>query len=1214
MRLLSRPRTERSRSVGLQLRIGLLAILGLSVAFGAFAFLGLRAVEEFSAQIQNERLAVARSIAGELDRSLDHTLHMLALAAARDGVDPADDDPEPERHALHDAYLLAQLPTYRMLLLDRDGRVLLAEPVNPGLIGLDLSGQAFVQEGLRGRSSVSDALPAALLGQPVVALSVPVRDAQGEVAGLLVQAVDLLAPGLGELLHQAQASETGYAQLVDGQGTVIAATRPETLLREWEHRPVAASLLAAKQPQVSVYPAAGSQKGADLLAFAPLSTAGWGVSVEQEVDEALAPIQRLRRQFLSLGLAVLLTALLLVWVTTGQVVRPVRELTAAARRIAGGELDGPIPPTLGGRGAGEDEIGELARAFEEMRANIQRRTAELESLREVSLDITAQLELSGLLRGIVRRAAELLGATGGALYLYHSEQEELKLVVSHNLGADYAGTRQALGEGAMGRVAQTGEPIIVQDYAQWEGRSPQYVEGPWHAVMAVPLVSRGRLIGAIGIVDADPARQFTSADLRLLDLFARQAAIAIENARLLERERQQRQLAEALHEAGVVLSSTLNFETVLDCLLEQIARVIPYDAANIMLVEEGRSRVARLRGYEQFGEQTVRDIASLSFEIARTANLRRMAETGQPLIIPDTAADPEWVKVEAAPFVRSWAGAPIMIQDQVIAFFSLDKVEPHFYRPEHARYLAAFAGQAAMALQNARLHEAERQRAAEAETLQRATAALISTLELEELLAQVLENLERVVRYDSATVMLVEKDSLRVAAARGFPETAWPLEVTISAADDPFYQEARATRRPVILSDAQADPRFRRLGGTGYVRGWICAPLLVKDQVIGVLTVDNREPASYTAAEAAIVQTFAHHAALAVENARIYHSERRRAAQLAAINAIGKQATLLEPEQLFQAIVRSIQDNFGYYRVGLHLVDHTAQETIKVAAAGAEAEVVPMGHRQQFGQGMIGQVAQTGEQLLVRDSRRDPRHLALHQTAARSALAMPVKVGDELVAVLNMESDQVDAFDEEDVMALETLSDQLAVAIKNARLHQQISHQAITDGLTGLYNVRYFYQTLEKELERSRRYGHHCSLIMLDLDNFKKYNDRFGHLAGDDLLRELADLIREVSRWTDTAARYGGEEFAVILPETDGDQARVLAERLRQTVRDHEFVVRETQRLGRITISVGVAGYPKDGEDVETLVEAADKALLRAKEGKDRVCVAGEAALRFDRS
>ena len=311
---------------------------------------------------------------------------------------------------------------------------------------------------------------------------------------------------------------------------------------------------------------------------------------------------------------------------------------------------------------------------------------------------------------------------------------------------------------------------------------------------------------------------------------------------------------------------------------------------------------------------------------------------------------------------------------------------------------------------------------------------------------------------------------------------------------------------------------------------------------------------------------------------------------------------------LFQVIVRSIRGEFGCYRVGLHLVDHEAQETTKVAAAGAEAEVIPKGHRQKFGEGMIGRVAQTGERLLVRDIRRGPDYLALHQTAAQSALAVPVKVGGELVAVLNIESDRLDAFDEEDVMALDTLSDQLAMAIKNARLHQQILHQATTDGLTGLYNVRYFYQALEKELARSRRYGHRCSLIMLDLDDFKKYNDRYGHLAGDDLLRELAGLMHGEARQTDTAARYGGEEFAVIMPEAGGAQAKALAERLWETVRDHEFVVRETQRVGRITVSLGMATYPEDASDVEELVNAADMALLRAKEEKDRVCVAGEAA------
>ncbi len=172
-------------------------------------------------------------------------------------------------------------------------------------------------------------------------------------------------------------------------------------------------------------------------------------------------------------------------------------------------------------------------AAERQRAN------ELEALRTTMADITAELELSALLQAIVERATLLLAATGGELGLYEEASREIRIVVSHNLDKDYVGTRHAIGEGAMGRVAQHREPLIIEDYHTWEGRAPQYAHIPIRASMAAPLMVGDRLVGVITIHTTDPTRQFSPADLHLLDLFAQQAAIAIENARLYEQAQQE---------------------------------------------------------------------------------------------------------------------------------------------------------------------------------------------------------------------------------------------------------------------------------------------------------------------------------------------------------------------------------------------------------------------------------------------------------------------------------------------------------------------------------------------------------------------------------------------------------------------------------------------------------------------------------------------------
>jgi len=170
--------------------------------------------------------------------------------------------------------------------------------------------------------------------------------------------------------------------------------------------------------------------------------------------------------------------------------------------------------------------------------------------------------------------------------------------------------------------------------------------------------------------------------------------------------------------------------------------------------------------------------------------------------------------------------------------------------------------------------------------------------------------------------------------------------------------------------------------------------------------------------------------------------------------------------------------------------------------------------------------------------------------------------------------------------------------------YEKAVNNAITDGLTGLYNHAYFKSFLVLELKKSLRHGYPVALIMLDIDDFKKYNDRMGHLTGDIILRELGPLITKNVRETDLAARYGGEEFAVILPYAGNREAYDTAERIRRQISCHTFIQEASSLAGRITVSLGIASYPSDADTVRDLIYRADLMLLKAKrDGKNRICV-----------
>ena len=222
----------------------------------------------------------------------------------------------------------------------------------------------------------------------------------------------------------------------------------------------------------------------------------------------------------------------------------------------------------------------------------------------------------------------------------------------------------------------------------------------------------------------------------------------------------------------------------------------------------------------------------------------------------------------------------------------------------------------------------------------------------------------------------------------------------------------------------------------------------------------------------------------------------------------------------------------------------------------------------------------------------------------KTSICAPMMPRGSAPGLLIVGSHTPSVYKEEDASLVQSLAHYAALAVENSRLYESVRQQALTDGLTGLYNVRHLYIELEQELLRCDRYKNKLSMLMCDLDNFKQYNDRYGHLAGDDLLRELAALMTRITRRSDKVFRYGGEEFAVLLVEADLSLAMGSAERLRQAVQDHDFLVSGNKHVGRITISIGVASYPKNASSVKALINAADMALLEAKKYKNQVCAA----------
>lgn len=398
------------------------------------------------------------------------------------------------------------------------------------------------------------------------------------------------------------------------------------------------------------------------------------------------------------------------------------------------------------------------------------------------------------------------------------------------------------------------------------------------------------------------------------------------------------------------------------------------------------------------------------------------------------------------------------------------------------------------------------------------------------------------------------------------------------------------------LTDKKGDPFVTALKhGKEFVnRGeyGVYVPLIYNDARLGVLRVDNVfTRRQITAEQLAEIRELAPAYNVGIHNSLEHLHFRHQVTKLTTLTRIGTAiATTLKMNEVLELALSSLVKDLGYDRAQLFLLDE---------ATGKIRENLSIDFRGFFrSQDDTSSVASFIESLLCEDK---PAFLS-RKFSANLVAAIPIafkgkKTGVMIVDNLFTRQTMTDY----DLSFLNIIADQLSTVIENSRLFEQVERLSITDSLTGMFNHRYFYERLSEEISRANRFGANLSLIMLDLDHFKVFNDTFGHQAGDTVLSTVSAIIQENIRSIDVASRYGGEEVAIILPGTDIEGARIIAERIRDSVRKHDF--RFGQKTANITVSIGLVCYPVDSTIKSELVRKADHALYWVKNhGRDGIC------------
>lgn len=327
-----------------------------------------------------------------------------------------------------------------------------------------------------------------------------------------------------------------------------------------------------------------------------------------------------------------------------------------------------------------------------------RQTAELLLLDKVRSAVMSELELPAVIRAVVEAIAETFDYRRVAIFL----SEDNELIKQHAVGYENPPEVMELGKGIVGRVARTGKAELVEDVSL----DPDYIEVASEVLseIVIPLSYQGLVEGILSI-EGGVERQLTEDDLRMMSSLGDHIVLAIKNSKLYEAERQQRTMAESYSSLSAALNRTLQLDDVLELILVNLNRVVPFEAANIMMIEDGIGRVAKSYGYEKDSVEQADAINRVELPIADTADLLEILKTGQPYIIQDVEKFPNWIDATGRKWIRSHLGAPIKAAGEMIGFLNLDDPEPNKFDQEDAQNLLEFCGQVSIAIQNARLFD-----------------------------------------------------------------------------------------------------------------------------------------------------------------------------------------------------------------------------------------------------------------------------------------------------------------------------------------------------------------------------------------------------------------------------------------------------------------------------------------------------------------------------
>lgn len=582
-----------------------------------------------------------------------------------------------------------------------------------------------------------------------------------------------------------------------------------------------------------------------------------------------------------------------------------------------------------------------------------------------------------------------------------------------------------------------------------------------------------------------------------------------------------------LNAALTRISSSLDLPAVLSRIHEEIHTLISCEAFFVMAVDKNRKKLVPLFALEECQPVELPELP-LDPSASPTA---WVAVHGIPLFLGDVEKEPPPVPFrQVGRPARAWAGVPLRVEEEVVGVLSVQSFSPiHFGEREKAVLLALASG-AAFALRNALLHKQVRSTAEKLRAIEKVSRELKLAQTPSELYELALTAVHEILGFRYAAILEARGEELVLVAHRNYLPELEGLRLPLSG-EKGVTVAAYLANEPVYVPDVQAEPRY--VAGLPTARCELAIPLSVGDWKFGVLNVEHEEVGGISPQDRDLLGIIAAELAVALLGLKRLRNLEELGAKLVALHELSqKMQRASSPEEVCSLAVQALAKRLGYEQAYIALGrGDVLMPVAEAGVLGIESRVFRRGEGiagKTWAQGRIyfGNVEDFPEALPT-----DPR--------IRSFVSVPV--GDK--GVLQVIALRPNAFSSHDVTLLEILARHVYEELRRVELEAELREQAIRDPVTGLYNRRFLNEVLERELARAERYGHPLSLILIDIDNFKEINDRYGHLVGDEALRRLAKALRENIRRADYIFRWGGDEFCVVLPETDATGAQEVVRR-----------------------------------------------------------------------